>query len=91
MLRSYFKIALRNLTSYKAYTAINIIGLAVGVACVIMITLFVMNELSYDRYNEHAGRIYRACFSATFNGREIRTALSPAPWEKPYRAICQTW
>ncbi len=79
MLKSYFKIALRNLKNYRVYTAINVVGLAVGIACFVMIMLFVRDELSYDRYNKHADQIYRPGFTATFNGREIRSALSPAP------------
>ncbi len=79
MLRNYLRIALRNLTNYKIYSVINIVGLAVGIACFIMIMLFVRDELSYDRYNGHADRIFRPAFTATFNGREIRSALSPAP------------
>jgi len=79
MIKSYLRVAFRNLKNYKAYTFINIIGLSVGIASVIAIMLFVRDELSYDRYNKYADRIYRPTFSATFNGRETKSALSPAP------------
>ncbi len=79
MIKNYLRVALRNLKHYKVYSFINIVGLAVGIACFVIIMLFVRDELSYDNYNKHAAQIYRPAFSATFNGREIRSALSPAP------------
>ncbi|WP_422107617.1 ABC transporter permease [Winogradskyella sp.] len=59
MLRNYFKIAFRNLLKNKVYSAINIGGLAIGMACFLLIALFIQNELSYDRYHEKADNIYR--------------------------------
>ncbi|HEA30671.1 MAG TPA: ABC transporter permease [Leeuwenhoekiella sp.] len=59
MLKNYFKIAFRNLWKHKSFSAINIIGLSLGLACFLMISMFVADELSYDRYNEKADRIYR--------------------------------
>lgn len=79
MLKNYLRVALRNLRKSQSYSAINIIGLAVGVACCVAIMLFVQDELGYDKYNKHADRIYRASFYASFNGRDIKTAMSPAP------------
>src|SRR5262245_25331867 len=59
MLKNHLKIALRNLLKHKGYSLINVAGLAVGMACCLLILLFVQDELSYDRYHEHADRIYR--------------------------------
>jgi len=59
MLKNYFKIALRSLLLHKSTSFINIVGLAVGLASCLLIFLFVQDELSYDRYNKDAGRIYR--------------------------------
>ncbi len=59
MLKSYFKIAWRSLARNKAYSIINITGLAVGIACCVLISLYVKDELSYDRYHVHADNIYR--------------------------------
>jgi len=59
MLCNYIKIALRNMKRHKAHTLINITGLAAGFACSMLIALFVLHELSYDRFNEKADRIYR--------------------------------
>ncbi len=59
MLKSYLKIALRNLAKQKVYSGINILGLAVGLAGAILILLFVQNELSYDRFHENTDNLYR--------------------------------
>ena len=59
MIKNYFKIAWRNLLRYKGFSFINILGLAIGLACCILVTLFIKDELSYDRYNKNAGDIYR--------------------------------
>jgi putative ABC transport system permease protein len=59
MLRNYVKTALRSLLRYKGYTAINILGLAVGITACILIFIFVQHELSYDRFHANARHIYR--------------------------------
>jgi len=59
MLRNYLKIAIRNLKRHKGYSLINISGLAIGMACCILILLYVTDELSYDNFHEKADRIYR--------------------------------
>ena len=59
MFRNYLKIAFRSLRKSKGFTALNIIGLAVGLGVCLLIVLYVTDELSYDRYNVNADRIYR--------------------------------
>lgn len=59
MLKNYFKIAYRNLLKKKVYSFINIVGLGVGMACCVLIFMFVQDELSYDKYHEKGDRIYR--------------------------------
>jgi len=59
MLKNYLKIALRNLKRHKGYSFINIAGLAIGMACCILILLWVQDELSYDRFHENGKDIYR--------------------------------
>jgi putative ABC transport system permease protein len=59
MLKNYLIIAWRNIRKSKAYSALNILGLAVGMAVFILIMLFVRYELSYDRYHENGRNIYR--------------------------------
>ena len=59
MLKSCLTVAWRNLVRHRAYSLINISGLAIGMACCIPILLFVQNELSYDRFHANAERTYR--------------------------------
>jgi putative ABC transport system permease protein len=59
MLKNYFKIALRNIRKNKAYSIINISGLAIGMACFIFIILYIKYELSYDKFHENSEQIFR--------------------------------
>ena len=80
MFRNYLTVAFRNLVRHKVYSAINISGLAVGMACCILILLYVQDELSYDRFHEKADRIYRVVKELDYgNGRISRSASSPRP------------
>src|SRR5258708_1410835 len=74
MLRNYLKIAYRNIIRHKAYSIINISGLAIGMASSILILLWVQNELSYDRFHKNAGQIYRI----TVNASDFKAAVNPA-------------
>jgi len=76
MIRNYFKIAWRNLVKNKGYSAINILGLAIGMAVCLLIMLFVQHELSYDRYHAHAGRIYRADTEIKYGNNHLDLALA---------------
>src|SRR3954469_4682877 len=68
MIKNFFKIALRNLTRNKGFSAINILGLAIGMASAILILLWIQNELSYDKFHEKTDRIYTANNRDKFNG-----------------------
>ena len=59
MIKNYLTVAVRNIARNKTFSAINILGLAIGMACCILILLYVQDELSYDQHHEHAHRIYR--------------------------------
>ncbi len=75
MFLNYLKITLRNIKRHKAFSFINIAGLAIGIACCILIMLWVQDELSYDRFHENAADLYVATFS---NGSTVTpTALAP--------------
>ncbi len=74
MLQNYLKIAIRNLLRNKTFSAINVVGLALGIATCLIIMLFVYDELSYDRFNEKADRIYRVVFKASINDGKINEA-----------------
>lgn len=58
MLRNYVKIAIRNLLRSKSFSAINILGLSVGMACCMLLLLYIRSELSFDRHHEHADNLY---------------------------------
>jgi putative ABC transport system permease protein len=79
MLKNYLKIALRNILRFKVYSLINIIGLAVGVACSITLYLFVVDELGYDKYNNNADQIYRVYVKMFINGKESVNSKTCAP------------
>lgn len=80
MIRNYILIAFRQLVRQKVYSVINIAGLAVGIAGCILILLFVVDELSFDRYHEKEARIYRLSAAVTSNGRTDRLAQTPGMW-----------
>ena len=74
MVFHYLRIALRNMIRQPGYAGINILGLAIGITCCMLILLYIQNELSYDRYHEHADRIYRVV-----NGNSARTPPAVGP------------
>ena len=81
MLKNYLKIALRHLKKYKAYSFINIAGLAIGMGCCILILFYVQDELSYDRYHEKADRIFRVVDRFDVPGGIVADfALTSAPF-----------
>ena len=77
MINHYLRLAFRHARRHTAYIFINIAGLAVGMACFLLILLHVWDELSYDRYHENANRIYRVALEQPAEGR--RMASVPAP------------
>ena len=79
MLRNYLKVAFRYLSKHKGYTAINIAGLAVGIACSILIMLFVKSELSFDRFHGKSDRIYRAWLEEHYQGEIFKNTVTPIP------------
>ncbi len=79
MLKNYLTIAFRQLTKQGFYSAINIIGLAVGIAVCLQIVLFISDELSYDTYSKNSDRIYRVNNDISFGGNAAKIAVSAAP------------
>ncbi|MFQ5568697.1 MAG: ABC transporter permease [Rhodothermales bacterium] len=79
MIKNYLKVALRNLRKDKTYAFINITGLAVGLTCCTFIALYVLDELSYDRFHEHADRIVRVVEDQVADGRVSRLAVTYGP------------
>ena len=79
MLKSYILVALRNLWRHRGYTLINIFGLTIGIASTIFILLYVINEMSYDRFHAKSDQIYRVWISGSMPATEMRHAVSSAP------------
>ena len=79
MLKNYLKIAFRNLKKNKGYSLINIFGLAVGIACCIIILLYIRNELSYDKFYKNADSIYRVYVKSSINGQQSCNCKTAAP------------
>lgn len=79
MFINYIKVAIRNIMKNKVYSFINILGLAVGIACCIAILLFVRDELSYDKFNINGNEIYRLCINVKVGNTEAHSPKSPPP------------
>jgi len=79
MISNYIKIAFRNLIRFKAYSAINITGLAIGMACCILILLYVYDEMSYDRFNKNSDRIYRIVVDGGLGENSFKAAVTAPP------------
>ena len=79
MIRNYLKTALRIMLRQKGYSSINIAGLSLGIAASVLIMLYVIDEVSFDRFHKDAKRIYRIGFTGRLNGNEVNMAVSPAP------------
>ena len=79
MFKNYIKIAFRNFWRNKSFSAINILGLSIGISVCFIIMLFVQDELSYDRFNTQADRIVRVVFKANINGGKIFEATVMPP------------
>ena len=78
MLKNYLKITLRNIKRNPAFSVINIAGLAIGMACCILIVNYIVFESSYDRFHERGDRIYRLFFDYTSpNGERFSGAIGP--------------
>src|SRR5688500_11779762 len=78
MIRNYFKIAWRNLIKSKGYSAINIGGLAIGMAVAILIGLWIYDELSFDKYHKNYDRIVQVMQHQNFNGVRETQSANPA-------------
>ncbi|MDN3655932.1 ABC transporter permease [Ferruginibacter paludis] len=86
MIKNYFKIAWRNLWRNKAFSAINILGLAIGIATCLIIMLFVNNELSFDRYNTKADRIFAVSFQGNIQGEKMNEGTVMPPVAQTLKA-----
>ena len=69
MLKNYFKIALRNFSKHRGYTLLNVVGLSIGISACLLILSYVLNELSYDKFNKNAVNIYRIQLNSYQDGK----------------------
>ncbi len=79
MFKNYMKITIRNIKRQKGFSFINIAGLAVGIACCIIMLLWVQEELSWDRFHENGDNIYRIIGEVQENDKALNTARTPDP------------
>ncbi|RTL58787.1 MAG: ABC transporter permease [Sphingobacteriales bacterium] len=82
MIKNYFKIAWRNLIKHKGISGINLFGLTVGLTSCLLITVYILNELSYDRYNKNADNIYRV--TRSFNNKDGVVSLNLSTVAPPF-------
>ncbi|MFO7573934.1 MAG: ABC transporter permease, partial [Bacteroidales bacterium] len=78
MFSNLIKYSLRSFKRQRSYIIINILGLSIGIACSLLIAIFVLNEASYDKYNEKKDRIFRLVLNGKIGGQEIVAASTPA-------------
>lgn len=86
MFPNYMKVAIRNLKRDPVNSGINVIGLAMGLVCVILISLFVIHEMSYDRFHEKSDRIYRLAYDEHYQGNIFNWAYSWSDWADGVKA-----
>ncbi|HRX01134.1 MAG TPA: ABC transporter permease, partial [Cyclobacteriaceae bacterium] len=79
MLHNYFKIALRNLSKNKVFSSINIFGLSIGIACCLLLALYIQDEFSYDKHHKEGENLYRIVtkFEGTKGLDKLRTCSPP--------------
>src|ERR1051325_1227158 len=79
MFTNYFKTAFRNLARNKIYSFINIAGLSLGLACAMLIMLYVKDEVSFDRFHKNANNIYRIVSSSPEGRNMVSTGVLQGP------------
>lgn len=79
MLKNYLRIALRSLWKQFGYTIINVTGLSLGILCCLFSTLYVLHELGYDRFHEHAEHTYRVTLEFRYADQGTQSAMTPVP------------
>jgi putative ABC transport system permease protein len=79
MLKNYLNIAIRNMLKHKFFSAINILGMTIGITACLLIVLYVTDELSYDRFHVKADRIYQVGLHGKIGGQDIMTSTTCPP------------
>ena len=86
MFKNYLKTALRNIVRQKSHSIITISGLAIGIACCLLIFLYVTDELSYDGFHNKSDRLYRLTTHLNMSGKERQLAVTSAPMANIFKA-----
>lgn len=86
MIKNYFNIAWRNIKKHRVFSFINITGLTIGISAFWIIALYIADELSYDRYNENASRIYRVVHYADWGTGSFKLAPTSVPFAPALKA-----
>jgi len=86
MFKNYLKVAFRNIKRHKGYSFINITGLAIGMACCLLISLWVLDELSFNRFHIHTDQLYRVEFDQNYSGKLFHVTVSPYPMARALEA-----
>jgi ABC-type antimicrobial peptide transport system permease subunit len=79
MLKNYLKVIFRNIRKHRGYSFINITGLAIGMACCLLISIWVLDELGYDKFHEKAPNLYRVEEDQYYSGRIFHVSVTPHP------------
>lgn len=79
MIRNYLKVTLRNVVRHKGYAFLNIAGLALGLAGAILISLWVLDEMSFNRFHDNADSLYRVEFDQDYSGKLFHVGVTPLP------------
>src|SRR5262245_12925985 len=79
MFKNYFIVALRNFWRNKFFSAVNVLGLSIGISSAVVIFLIVYYELSFDKFEKDSGSIYRVVMDIKNNGNEGHSSAVPAP------------
>ena len=79
MIKELIKHSVRSFSRQKNYVIINILGLSIGIACSLLIAMYVIYELSYDKYNDKAYRIYRVILDGKIGGQEVKASSTASP------------
>lgn len=82
MLKTYIKLAFRSLVQNKVFSFINVFGLAIGLTCCLLISLYIHHEFSYDTQHQNGRRLYQVGSAMTVNGEVRRSASTSAPMAK---------
>ncbi|HET9746478.1 MAG TPA: ABC transporter permease [Chitinophagaceae bacterium] len=87
MIKTYLKIAWRNMMKSKVFSFINIFGLSIGLTCCMLVSMYLFYELSYDKYHKNGDRVYQLGTTFVKEGKEDRTANTPAPMARTMQMV----